>query len=260
LKKFFDASTPLLNPVDLVTAFTKKKPEQLNLPHRAIITFDSADVKRLLAAWKHSLIEPWTPFRWLYRIDGTDTLITKSLFGGPNVAALVEELSAFGVQEFVLWGYCGGIGEKARVGDTIIAKGALREDGLSYHYLDNEESKDNPQNFSGSDFVYSDWFDHWSSEAKAQGFYEGLIWSCDAIYRETRNKVANFSEMGISGVEMEVASFYAVCKFKGLKGIAFLVVSDSLENSTWTPGFHMQSFRQGVRKMADFMVTRVVSE
>lgn len=267
LKKFFDASSPLLNPADLVVAFTKRKPDELALPSRAIITFDSGDLKRILSARKHRLIDEWTPFRWIYWIDGSDTVVTKSYFGGPNVAALVEELSAFGVKEFIVWGYCGGIGEAINVGDVIIAKGALREDGTSYHYLDDRESQSLPSSpfdkrgqvgFSSDDFVYTDWFDQWTREAKGRGFQEGLIWSCDAIYRETRDKVLNYGKMGISAVEMEVASFYAVCKFKDLKGIAFLVVSDSLKDNRWTPGFHTKPFRQGVKKMVEFMLGKVI--
>jgi uridine phosphorylase len=289
LKKFFDASPPLLNPADLVITFTKRKREELALPPRAIITFDSGDLKRTLNAKKHRLIDEWTPFRWIYGIDGSNTAATKSHFGGPNVAALVEELSAFGVQEFILWGYCGGIGETINVGDVIIAKGALREDGTSYHYLDDRKSEshqrgddrkdischplDDAENgsspsppfakgglggFPSYDFVYTDWFDHWTGEAKGQGFQEGLIWSCDAIYRETRDKVLNYRKIGISAVEMEVASFYAVCKLKGLKGIALLVVSDSLKDDRWTPGFHTKPFRQGVKKLAEFITTKVI--
>jgi uridine phosphorylase len=266
LKQFLDVSPSLLNPADLVTTFTKKRLEELALPPRAIITFNSGDSKRLLDKKKHRLIDAWTPFRWIYAVDGSDTVITKSYFGGPNVAALVEELSAFGVSEFIIWGYCGGIGNAIGVGDIIAAKGALREDGTSYHYLD--DTLNNPPSppfdkggmggFSSCDFVYTDWLTYWDSEARDRGFQEGLIWSCDAIYRETRDKILKYRKLGISAVEMEVASFYAVCKFKRLQGIAFLVVSDSLKDDRWTPGFHSKPFREGVKKLAEFMADKVI--
>jgi uridine phosphorylase len=267
LKKFLDTSPPLLNPVDLVTTFTKKTPEELALPRRAIVTFNSGDLKRILSGQKQRLIDKWAPFRWIYGIDGSSTVVTKSYFGGPNVAALVEELSAFGVKEFIVWGYCGGIGESINVGDVIVAKGALREEGTSYHYLDDQRNESFPLppfgkgrsgGFSGGKVVYTDWIDHWTSEAENQGFQEGLIWSCDAIYRETRDKALNYRKMGISAVEMEVASFYAVCKSKELKGIALLVVSDLLKDDRWIPGFHTKPFRQGVRKLAEFITTKVI--
>jgi len=247
LKRFFDSSPSLLNPVDLVSAFTGKTADELALPERAIIVFNSGDAKRVLNRKKHRLIDGWLNFRWLYRIEESSTVITRSYFGGPNIAALVEELAAFGVKEFVIWGYAGGIACQLKIGDVIAAKGALREDGVSSHYIDDED-----------DFVYSNWFEEWEQHTKERGFREGIIWSCDAIYRETREKTRKYREAGISAVEMEVASFYAVCKLKGIKGIAFLIVSDLLNDEGWTGGFHTKPFRDGVRKLSKFMLEEVI--
>ena len=168
--------------------------------------------------------------------------MTRSYFGGPNVGALVEELSAFGVREFILWGYCGAISENVAVGDVLVAKGALREEGVSYHYLPADD-----------DFVYSGWYTEWEDSAKEAGIREALVWSCDALYRETATKILKYRQMGISGVEMEVASLYAVCAYKRLKSIAFLVVSDSFRNGTWNGGFSTDLFKQGARKLSTFI-------
>ena len=247
MRRFFDSSPPLLNPVDLVSAFTGRTAEELALPERAIIVFDSGDLKRVLNKKKHGLIDAWLNFRWLYRIEESNTIITRSYFGGPNIAALVEELAAFGVKEFVIWGYAGGIDNQLKIGDVIVARGALKEDGVSSHYVDDED-----------DFVYSDWFEEWERHTKEWGFREGIIWSCDAIYRESGEKIRKYREAGISAVEMEVASFYAVCTFKGVKGIALLIVSDLLNDEGWTGGFHTKPFREGVKKLSKFMQERVI--
>jgi uridine phosphorylase len=116
------------------------------------------DVKALLKNTHQKPIKTWSGFRSLFRIDNTETVITRCLFGGPNVAALVEELSAFGVREFVLWGYCGGISDDLSIGDVLIAEGALRQDGVSYHYLD-----------STDDFVYTGWLHKWQKAAVISG-------------------------------------------------------------------------------------------
>ena len=247
MRRFFDPSPPVLNPVDLVSAFTGKTAEELALPERAIIVFNSGDLKRVLNRKKHRLIDAWLNFRWLYRIEEHNTIVTRSYFGGPNVAALVEELAAFGVKEFVIWGYAGGIDNQLMIGDAIVARGALREDGVSSHYIDDEDT-----------FIYSDWFGEWERHTKEWGFREGIIWSCDAIYRETVEKIRKYREAGISAVEMEVASFYAVCKFKGVKGIALLIVSDLLNDEGWMGGFHTKQFRDGVRKLSKFVLEEVI--
>lgn len=252
MRKLFDHSQPLLKPVDLVRTFTKRTTEELALPGRAIIVFSIGDLKRILAGRSHKLIDAWARFRRLYVIEGTNTIIVNSSFGGPNIAAVVEELSSFGVREFIIWGYCGGIGKTVNLGDIIVAEGALREDGVSHHYIRSTYGRD------ADSFIYTDWLDEWEGLAEDRGFYKGLIWSCDAIYRETEDKIIKYRKMGISAVEMEVASFYAVCKYREVKGIAFLVVSDLLNDIGWTPGFHTTHFDQGAKKLLEFIMEQVV--
>lgn len=184
----------------------------------------------------------------IHLLSGTSTAAIRSSFGGPNIAALMEELSAFGVREFVLWGYCGGMGPDRAVGDVCLAKSALREEGISWHYLPDDD-----------DMVSSRWADDWVPVAAEAGFPVVDIWTTDAIYRETLSKIDACVGRGISAVEMEVASFYAVARAKGLKAIAFLIVSDLFSNNgTWTSGFHTKAFREGTRKLARFMNEKAV--
>jgi len=248
LKRFFDPSKTLLKPSHIVSAFTGRKPDELLLPERAIITFSAQDLRRITGKRETLSCEAWRPFRSLFLIKGSDTLITRSGFGGPNIASLVEELSAFGVKEFVLWGYCGGIKEGIRIGDIIIATKALREDGVSYHYLERNDS-----------FVECNWLEEWVSSNPAQSFHRGAVWSCDAVYRETVSKIGLYGEHGILAVEMEVASFYAVCRFKNVSGVAFLVVSDRFSHGLWTGGFRTKPFREGVERLTEFVLAEAVS-
>lgn len=247
MKKLFDSSRPVLKPTDIVQTFTGKSHEELQLPRRAIITFGIGDAKALVKTPRQKPIKAWSAFRSLFPIVHSETIVTRCYFGGPNVAALVEELSAFGVREFVLWGYCGGISDDTNIGDVLVAQGAFRQDGVSFHYLDDTD-----------DFVYTDWFQKWQKKAAAAGIRPAMIWSCDALYRETKRKITSFKKMGIHAVEMEVASFYAVCKSKRLKGIAFLVVSDQFRQNNWQPGFFEESFREGTLKMREFLLEQGV--
>jgi nucleoside phosphorylase len=243
LRNLFDPSSPVLKPTDIVRAFTGKNLDELQLPRRAIITFNSGDLNAILKNIHQKPIKSWACFRRLFRITSSETIVTRCYFGGPNVAALVEELSAFGVREFVLWGYCGGISDDISIGDLLIAEGALRHDGVSYHYLNGND-----------EFVYSSWFAKWRKIAVTSCIVPSLIWSCDALYRETRDKINRHKRMGIHAVEMEIASFYAVCKAKKLKGIAFLVVSDLFRLSKWKPGFFEEPFKEGVRRLREFIL------
>ncbi len=189
----------------------------------------------------------WQPFRTIYRVAGASTIVTGCSIGGPNIAALVEEMAAFGVKECVLWGYCGALRDDINIGDVVIAKRALREEGVSFHYLDEE-----------TDFVESSWCEEWAYAKDDYGFREGTVWSCDALYRETEEKISRYGKRGVLGVEMETASFYAVCRHKGIRGIAFLVVSDVFHHSFWKSGFRTKPFREGVRRLTGFVLDRVI--
>jgi len=243
LKRFFDPSASLLTPKDLVCTFTGKKPEELALPRRAVIAVSGGDIRFLRRHPGTKLLAGWAPFRRIYEVEEGETVLTKTWYGGPNIASLVEELSAFGIREFCLWGYLGAISSKLSTGDAIIASGALREEGVSHHYLDDQ-----------GDAVYSEWAHEWSALPGCQEFTTGIVWSCDAIYRETREKLERYRGAGVLGVEMEVASFYAVCRAKGLRGVAFLVVSDLFrDDGTWVPAFFTPEFSKGARRLGSFL-------
>ena len=245
MKRLFDGSEPVVTPDQLIRTLTRRKPDELRLPGRAIITVHREDARFLRKGLEWTQLNAWAPMRRVYLLNDRETVITRSWFGGPNVAATVEELSAFGVREFCLWGYMGGISPAVSIGDVIVASGAVREEGVSYHYLE-----------SDTDVVYSDWAPEW--ESRTGDFTSGIVWSCDALYRETREKVKAYRSRSVLGVEMEVASFYAVCAAKGLKAVAFLVVSDLLFDDSWKPGFFNPACKKGARRLGDFLKQNLI--
>ncbi len=246
VKSFFDPSRAILDARSLVGTFTGKTASELALPERAIITFSNGDIRRLIERKVAPAVSAWQPFRAIYSLSAS-TIVSKSLFGGPNIAQLVEEFSSFGTREFILWGYCGDISGVGRIGDLYIAGRALREDGISYHYLESDE-----------EFASSDWVKEWFESAEREGFQNVDVWSTDAIYRETGQKITDYARRGIAAVEMETASLYAVCQSKGLKAASFMVVSDLLGKGTWQAGFHTRLFKEGVNRMARFLTEHAI--
>ncbi len=247
MKRFFDRSAVIVTPADLVVTFTRQDSRALELPPRAIISFDRGDAARLLREVEAEVVGAWRPFRTIYRLAPGNVVLANCPFGGPNVAALMEEFTAFGVREFVLWGYCGTIGRELDVGDVLAVTGALREDGLSHHYVDTDE-----------EMIFTPWFDAWKDAIGRHEFQTGPVWSTDAIYRETVGKVDAHQARGIVAVEMEVASCYAVAAHLGVNAIAFLVVSDSLRKGRWEAGFHGSPLKVGVKRMIAFLLAEAI--
>ena len=66
-------------------------------------------------------------------------------------------------------------------------------------------------------------------------FVEGMTWTTDAPYRETRSKVNRRKEQGAICVEMECAAMQAACDFRGTEFFQFFYAGDNLDHSTWDP-------------------------
>jgi uridine phosphorylase len=239
LKGFFDPSDALFSPKELVMALTGKKEEDLLLPQRAIFTFHKGFMERLRTTFKGRLIDAWRPLRRVYELNWAGSVVTLCPIGGPNVGILVEEFSAFGVREFILIGLCGGLRD-VEIGDIVLATGAIREEGLSYHYLKDAQT-----------VVYSEWAEEWSGPLAQYRIKEGLVLTTDALYRETKRKTEAYRREGAIAVDMETASFYAVCRFRGLKGLALLAVSDVLKEEAWVPGLFSSHLQKALERLRD---------
>jgi purine-nucleoside phosphorylase len=79
---------------------------------------------------------------------------------------------------------------------------------------------------------------------RAVSFQRGAVWSTDAPYRETKEKVLLFQQQGVLGVEMELSALFAAARFRQVKIGALLVVSDELGSLSWKRGFKTQKLKQ----------------
>lgn len=233
---------PILTPESLVTTLLKRDKEELRLKKRLIIFLDKIlflDAVRNLGALKNPA---WDPLRRVYDLRGRDTVLIRALPSSPNLAMVLEEAHSFGVEEVILIGLCGSISDTLRIGDILVAEGGISDEGTSKHYFEKES------------VFRSNWFDIWKERSAEEGFKFGYVWTTDAPYRETREKVERFKNLGAVCVDMEVAAFYAVSNFLELKSIAFLLVSDELFSSRWIPGFFSPQFVEGRERLLRFML------
>ena len=87
--------------------------------------------------------------------------------------------------------------------------------------------------------------------ARSSKIHEGKIWSTDAIYRETPEKVAHFQSQNALAVEMELSALFTVGRYRGIQVGAVLVVSDELTTLTWKPGFKDDRFGRARRTLIE---------
>ncbi len=165
------------------------------------------------------------------------------VFGAPYAALLLEDLIAWGARKIIMFGWCGAVSPDVNVGDIVIPSGAFVDEGTSVHY--NQESGSVVQASDAINKKIKDLL-----EENNFSFHEGNVWTTDAIYRETREKVLYFQKQGVLGVDMEASAFFSIGKFRRVETAAILVVSDDISTLTWQPGFSSKRFKSGCRDVA----------
>lgn len=163
--------------------------------------------------------------------------IAGPFMGAPHAVILLENLIAWGARRVIFLGWCGSMAEEISIGDIVVPGGAIADDGTSRHYRRDDNDLAHP----------STWIqDHLRRvlASRKTAYHEGLIWSMDAIYRETPAKIAFMQERRAVAVEMELAAVFNVARFRHIDVGALLVVSDELASMTWKPGFTSEHFKQ----------------
>ena len=151
----------------------------------------------------------------------------KSMVGEPLCVGQYEEIIAMGSKRLILLGNCGVLDKRIEDCGIIIPIKAVRDEGTSYHYAKPCDTIDVNHNYR----------DEFKKVLKEFGYpyVEGITWTTDACYRETRDKVNKRKEMGAVCVEMECAGMQALCDFRGTEFFQFFYAGDNLDHSSWEP-------------------------
>lgn len=233
---------------------TRNTPKLGPLALMAATRIDLDDIVHLLGP------DQVTPMR-LYMsqlvVAGDHVAIAGPMMGAPYAAMILETLIAWGAREILFLGWCGAISPDIGIGDILIPSGAWIDEGTSAHYRLHESPSDNPWPH------HPDYMPVQPTilaqemkqilETAAIPFHEGSIWTTDAIYRETPEKIACFQKKNAIGVEMELSALLSVARFRNVNLAAMLVVSDSVSGSAWKPGFRDQRFQSSRRLATNIM-------
>jgi uridine phosphorylase len=145
--------------------------------------------------------------------------------GAAGSAAFLEELIACGFNKFIVCGGAGVLRKDISLGHLIIPISAIRDEGVSYHYLaPAREIECNPEVVGK---IEEDFIQYKIDYIKAKS------WTTDAFYRETEKKIELRKSEGCVTVEMEAAAFFAVAKFRNVKLGQILYGGDDLSAVVW---------------------------
>lgn len=145
--------------------------------------------------------------------------------GGPMAGGFLEELIGLGCENFIACGGAGVLDSKIEMGELIVPTESVREEGTSYHYIgENEKIRVNSVILKKIEEVLK------NNEIK---YVEGKIWTTDAIYRETIQKIEEKKKDGCIAVEMEFSSMLAISLFRNVNFGQILYGGDDLDGRVW---------------------------
>ncbi len=159
---------------------------------------------------------------------GTPVSVMASGMGMPSIGIYSYELfNFFDVDNIIRVGSAGGMSEKVKVRDIILAQGACTDSNFAHTF-----------NLPGTFSAIADFNLLKTAVDKADEldlkYSVGNVLSSDIFYNdlqnvpETMTPTALWGKMGVLGVEMEAAALYMNAARSGKNALAILTVSDHL--------------------------------
>ena len=193
---------------------------------------------------KYTVFVPRGTIKGLRLLRDTDESIGVAAdfgFGAPVTVAVMEELIAYGVKEFVSIGYAGAIQKHIGIGDTVLCERAVRDEGTSYHYIGNAK-------YARATDLMTERIKEALGNQKRE-FTVGTSWTTDAPYRETRLEVERYQTEGVATVDMEASALFSLAQYRNVSIGAVFTVSDSIADLKWKPHFHFLRVKRGLQKL-----------
>lgn len=142
------------------------------------------------------------------------------------------------------------------VGDIVVCNKAIRDEGISHHYL-------KPAKYVSADKTLVKELLTYAEKSKIP-VKVGTTWTTDAPFRETAEEVKAYSRQGILTVEMEAATVFSLAKYYGVRAAAVFVISDSLAGLKWKPSkklpFRKVSTALGIASKGEIAAHRVAKD
>ncbi len=230
LEEFDYDKEAILNPMDLMQEQIETKGLKGKMPKVAVSCFEGKNFKRVLKLLNGEVIAITKNANDdfpIYRVKYKDKEVAMFLMdmGAAGAGGQLEEVYALGVETVIVYGSCGVLDKDIEDCAIIIPNAAVRDEGLSYHYLPASDEMD----------VNKKYIPEFTAvlEEIGCGYRIGKTWTTDAIYRETRAKMERRKEMGCICVEMECSAMAAVAQFREKELFQFLYAADNLDGEKW---------------------------
>lgn len=228
---------------------------KVRLPDRGVACFFNDVLERLCETGAATVVHRFAAeheTQPIYEVDhnGERFAAFNPGVGGPLAAGRLDSAIAMGLRKVMVCGSAGSLTSRLAIGQVAVPSAAIRDEGTSYHYLP-----------PGREIEFGVAVTRRIEDVLQKHgvpYVIGKTWTTDAIFRETRGRVARRKGEGCVSVEMEAASMLAVARFRGVALGYLLYASDSLAGDDLDyVGWQYNSGREHLFWLAAEAVTRL---
>ena len=180
-------------------------------------------------------------------IAGKSISVFGNTFGDTQAEVILQRLIAMGAEKILAFGCCGSLQPDLQVGHLVIPTDALSEEGTSVHYVI-------PKGVARKASEKIVQLCEAQCREKNFRFAAGKVWTTDALFRETREKVGSYSAKGLLAVDMEISALFTVAAYRKVQLGGLMVVSDELGTLKWKTGFLNPFFWSASQKAARMVI------
>lgn len=223
LSEFDSEKKAVINPENIVQSIEK-------IPEIAISCYSHVTFERMAAELNAEIIATTSTANGttpVYRAsyNGMEIALFMMDVGAPTSVAMLEDVFMMGVKKVIVFGTCGVLDRNIEDCSILIPDSAVRDEETSYHYMPaSDEIKVNEKYME----VFTQMLDEWKVN-----YTVGKVWTTDAIYRETPEKVKRRKQQGCICVDMECSANAAVSGFRGKDLMQFFYAADNLDAEEW---------------------------
>ena len=193
-------------------------------PRKAVISFDGIDdfvnENNCEEIGEHITCTKRFP---IYKAawNGIEILLCHVPLGASAAVQLLDFIISYGAKEIIAVGSCGTLIDLPE-NHFIVPNEALRDEGVSYHYLPPARTVE--LNSAAVSAIKE------ALEAKGYKYTLCKTWTTDGFYRSTVDMINHRKEEGCAVVEMECAGLAACAQFRGAVFGQLLYTADTLAN------------------------------
>jgi purine-nucleoside phosphorylase len=137
-----------------------------------------------------------------------------------DTSITTEVMCNAGIKNIIRIGTCGAMDENIKIGDLVVVDEVIRGDGVTPYYVDNNFQTLADEKITGT--LYD--------VAKTMGvnIHRGIVWTTDALLRETREIVEAKRREGAVAVDMVSSALLTIAQTYQVKAGSILAVSDNV--------------------------------